>query len=166
MAAQRTTKRSCHTSNTRQRTESAQEQLDDCSDDVSISDSNAESMDVDDQGHDEQPQETRSRSAQELLSNMVAGARKRHIAKLKNVLESYARTNHDLETSLNTLFDQHEDESSAAHQAQLKRLAELLNHKAKLEAAMDAKLLVLRASYAAHSRDVENVLHQRIKELK
>jgi hypothetical protein len=27
-------------------------------------------------------------------------------------------------------------------------------------------LLVLRASYNAHSRDVENVLNQRIKELK
>jgi hypothetical protein len=42
----------------------------------------------------------------------------------------------------------------------------LLDHKAKLEAAMEDKLLVLRNSYAAHSQDVEKVLNQRIKELK
>jgi hypothetical protein len=31
---------------------------------------------------------------------------------------------------------------------------------------MEAKLQILRTSYAAHSQDVEKVLNQRIKELK
>jgi hypothetical protein len=53
-----------------------------------------------------------------------------------------------------------------AHEAQLKRLQQLLKHKAKLEGAMEAKLTELRASYDAHSCDLQNVLNTRIRELK
>lgn len=54
---------------------------------------------------------------------------------------------------------------SSIHNAKLKRLQQLINHKAKLETIMDTKLQSLKASYDAHSRDVESVLKQRIKEL-
>jgi hypothetical protein len=53
-----------------------------------------------------------------------------------------------------------------AHEAQLKRLQQLLKHKAKLEGAMEARLIELRASYDAHSCDLQNVLITRIRELK
>jgi hypothetical protein len=48
----------------------------------------------------------------------------------------------------------------------MKRLKELLAHKAKIEAAMEAILTLLRGSYDAHSRDLETVLNRRIQELK
>ena len=54
---------------------------------------------------------------------------------------------------------------SAAHEAQLIRLKELLDQKANIEAAMEAKLEALRSSYDAHSRDLESVLSTRIMEL-
>jgi hypothetical protein len=68
MAPQRTTKKSSHASNSRQR-------IDEHSEDFSGSDSIANSMDIDDRHRDEESQETQSRSAQELLSHMVAGVR-------------------------------------------------------------------------------------------
>jgi hypothetical protein len=38
-------------------------------------------------------------------------ARKRHIAKKKNVLESYASATEEVETSVNSLFDEHEEKA-------------------------------------------------------
>lgn len=49
-----------------------------------------------------------------LLSAMLIvdfQARKRHIAKKKNVLESYASTTEEVETSVNSLFDEHEEKA-------------------------------------------------------
>ncbi|EAT89112.1 hypothetical protein HBI56_035900 [Parastagonospora nodorum] len=126
--------------------------------DVCISDA-----DHDDQ--EESQEETQSKSAEELLSTMVVGARKRHVAKKKKVIESYSTTAETIETSIDTLFDEHEEKSSAAHEAQLIRLKELLDQKANIEAAMEAKLEALRSSYDAHSRDLESVLSTRIMEL-
>ncbi|KAF2831954.1 hypothetical protein CC86DRAFT_365862 [Ophiobolus disseminans] len=88
------------------------------------------------------------------------------MGKKRNVVKAYDTTAENVHDSMDALFNEHEEKSSSAHSAQLKRLKELLNHKAKLEAQMEAKLTVLRADYDAHSRDVENVLSHKIRELK
>lgn len=45
------------------------------------------------------------------------------------------------------------------------RLQDLLEQKARIEAAMAKKLEGLRAAYDAHSLDLEAVLNRKIKEL-
>ena len=55
---------------------------------------------------------------------------------------------------------------SLAHQAQIKRLQELLARKAEIEARMAEKLKHLRESYDAHSRDLERVISYKINTLK
>ncbi|KAL5117201.1 hypothetical protein ACEQ8H_004890 [Pleosporales sp. CAS-2024a] len=107
-----------------------------------------------------------SSAAQQLLSTMVADVRERHDAKKASVLASYSTSVKTTEAAISTLFDAHEDESSAAHEAQLNRLEELLRHKVKVEGALEAKLEALCRSYDAHSRDLEKVFAARIKELK
>ncbi|KAH8726317.1 hypothetical protein GQ44DRAFT_680007 [Phaeosphaeriaceae sp. PMI808] len=123
----------------------------------------AEAMDVDDHSGEKEPHQV---SPQELISNMVDGARKRHVAKRKAVIEFYGTTSKKVETTMNTLFNDHEEKASLAHEAELKNLEMLLVHKAKLEGAMESKLKALRKSYDAHSRDLEMVLSRRLKELK
>jgi hypothetical protein len=54
---------------------------------------------------------------------------------------------------------------SLAHQAQLKRLQELLVHKIKIEAAMAKELASLRTGYEAHAKDLQTCINRRTKEL-
>jgi hypothetical protein len=70
MAPQRTSKKPSDL--TRQESKKARKQADDDSEEINdVND--AEAMDVDDDPHEDEPEETQSTSAQELLSNMVAG---------------------------------------------------------------------------------------------
>jgi hypothetical protein len=55
---------------------------------------------------------------------------------------------------------------STAHEAQLKRLQELLTQKANIEATMAKQLKSLKATYDAHSQDLQTVVDRRIKEMR
>ncbi|KAI4618540.1 hypothetical protein J4E80_005142 [Alternaria sp. BMP 0032] len=72
----------------------------------------------------------------------------------------------ELEESINAVFEIHEAEASAAHQAQLKRLQDLLGQKINIEAAMGRQLASLQKIHNAHSRDLETVVERRLREMK
>lgn len=55
---------------------------------------------------------------------------------------------------------------SAAHQAQLRGLQDLLAQKANIEAAMTKQLASLQKTYDAHSRDLETVITRQLQDMK
>ncbi|KAH7077042.1 hypothetical protein FB567DRAFT_552602 [Paraphoma chrysanthemicola] len=165
MPPPRATKKSSHTSltagATRQGSKQSREQIFDEDEEMDEVE-NADEMDMEEDDQDEQ---TPDGPVEELVSNMVNDARKRHAARKQNITKSFDIASETVQNSITTLFDQHEAKASSAHQAQMKRLTDLLAHKARLEQDMEARLTHLREIYDAHSRDVESVLKRRIKEL-
>ncbi|KAH9860657.1 hypothetical protein J1614_011988 [Plenodomus biglobosus] len=124
------------------------------------------SMDTDGDTEDlEESQDADSQPLQQLIGTIVVDQRRRFDARKKAVNVSYIADHKEIELSIKTMFDDHEEKASSAHKAQLKRLEELLAQKAKIEAAMAKKLASLRADYDAHSQDLEAVLNRRIKDL-
>ncbi|KAF1845821.1 uncharacterized protein K460DRAFT_430757 [Cucurbitaria berberidis CBS 394.84] len=103
---------------------------------------------------------------EQLLADMVDGQRKRHTKRKEAVNKEYDTSYKTAQDSIRAVFDAHEEKASSAHEAQLKRLQELLGQKAQIEAAMSDMLASLRADYNAHSRDLEAVINRRTKELK
>ncbi|KAF2854773.1 hypothetical protein T440DRAFT_496138 [Plenodomus tracheiphilus IPT5] len=128
--------------------------------------SETDSMNTDGDAEDpEGSQDAGSQPLQRLVGTIVGDQRKRFDARKKAVNDSYSVECKQLKSSINAVFDEHEEKASSAHEAQLKRLQELLAQKANIEAAMAKKLASLRADYDAHSQDLEAVLKRRIKEL-
>ncbi|KAF3005727.1 hypothetical protein E8E13_006243 [Curvularia kusanoi] len=84
----------------------------------------------------------------------------------KKVKKDYESTKVNLQKDIKAFFDAHEDESEAAHNAQLNRLAELLALKASIEAQMTTKLADLRAEYQIHSNELLAAVNSRIKDWK
>jgi hypothetical protein len=130
MASLRATKKSNSASNMSEdiHARTSRKQVDNDLEDTGASDA----MDAAEDGSDQEQAQSQSKSARELLSNMVAGvsswlswvrvfaaiwywlpaqARKRHTAKKKNVIVSHARTAKNVETSIDNLFDEHETKS-------------------------------------------------------
>ncbi|KAI8935793.1 hypothetical protein NX059_007313 [Plenodomus lindquistii] len=123
-------------------------------------------MDTDgDADEPEGSQDTGSQPLQRLIGTIVGDQRKRFDARKKAVNDNYNANCKEVENSINTLFAEHEEKASSAHEAQLKRLQDLLTQKSIVEAAMAKKLATLRTDYDAHAQDLEAVLNRRIKEL-
>ncbi|KAI4679142.1 uncharacterized protein J4E88_006435 [Alternaria novae-zelandiae] len=101
-----------------------------------------------------------------MMVKMVDDRRKYHDTSKKNVGIAYNKKKEELEESINAVFDTHEAEASAAHQAQLKRLQDLLGQKINIEAAMGRQLASLQKIHNAHSRDLETVVERRLREMK
>ncbi|KAF2134204.1 hypothetical protein P153DRAFT_392810 [Dothidotthia symphoricarpi CBS 119687] len=124
-------------------------------------------LDVDDEAGDEEPQESQDTSERldQMMAKIVNDQRTRHKVDKHVVGKSYNTACTTLQTSINALFDDHEDKASSAYQVQVKRLKHLLDEKTRLEVAMADKLKQLQAGYDAHSRDLELVVNRRIKEM-
>ncbi|KAF2031784.1 hypothetical protein EK21DRAFT_110676 [Setomelanomma holmii] len=167
MAPLRVTKQSSHTSTTesatRQGSKKAREQQRPKNQEMEDS---IDDEDVDMEDADGEDDEAQNDPMEDFVSDMVDAARKRHKVRKQKLVESFDNTAKTVQDSINTVFEEHEEKASSAHEAQLQRLRELLIHKAKLEKDMEAKLMQLRESYDSHSRDVENVLNHKIKALK
>ncbi|KAH7072757.1 hypothetical protein BKA63DRAFT_49904 [Paraphoma chrysanthemicola] len=162
MPPPRATKKSSHTSPTASATRqgSKQSRVQTFEEDEEMNEvENSDEMDM------EEDEQTPDGPVEELVSNMVNDARKRHAARKQNIIKSFNTATETVQNSITTLFDQHKAKAFSAHQAQMKRLTDLLAHKARLEQDMEARLTHLREIYDAHSRDVESVLKRRIKEL-
>ncbi|EOA80739.1 uncharacterized protein SETTUDRAFT_99677, partial [Exserohilum turcica Et28A] len=92
--------------------------------------------------------------------------RKRLAVRKQKVAQAYGNSRDELEHNINNAFDQHSEQESSAHRAQLERLQHLVAHKASIEAAMAKQLAGLKKAYDAHSRDVQSVVSRRLKEMK
>lgn len=104
----------------------------------------------------------------------------------QGVHKSYAKAHTDMREAITTLFETHEAQAyfflrlfqprdvvwahcicrSQAYDAQVKRLQELIKHKALIEAAMRKKLEGLRKAYMAQSNALQKVVEYRVKELR
>ncbi|CAI9635215.1 unnamed protein product [Alternaria burnsii] len=114
----------------------------------------------------EASQNTSDGSLDHLVAKMVDDQRQRYGASKNNVGRAYNNHYQSVEDSINTVFDTHVRETTTAHQAQLKRLQELLDQKAAIEIAMRKQLASLQKIYDAHSRDLEAVIDRRLREMK
>ncbi|CAO2649138.1 Nn.00g100870.m01.CDS01 [Neocucurbitaria sp. VM-36] len=129
----------------------------------------AHAMDVDHDAKVEESEKTQSAkhgSLEQLVADTVSGQRKRHTKLREGAGKAYDNSYKKVQDSINVAFDDHERKAYSAHQAQLRRLQELLGQKAKIEIVMSERLASLRADYYAHSRDLEAVIDRRLKELK
>ncbi|KAL7774709.1 hypothetical protein CFE70_005623 [Pyrenophora teres f. teres 0-1] len=89
---------------------------------------------------------------------------KRYIIQKTTIGKTYNVSVFDMEDSINALFET--SASYAAHQVQLQRLQQLLAQKTSIEASMAKQLASLRATYNAHSRDLDMVVQRYMREMK
>ncbi|KAI4659488.1 uncharacterized protein J4E79_006020 [Alternaria viburni] len=172
MAPPRTTKKSTFispsTATTRQSARHSRKQVINEADDLEDPDQGNSAIDDEHAGDDEAEalQRTSDGPLEQMMVKMVDDRRKYHDMSTKNVGIAYNKSKEELEESINAVFDTHEAEASAAHQAQLKRLQDLVGQKINIETAMGRQLASLQKIHNAHSRDLETVLERRLREMK
>ncbi|KAI4624989.1 uncharacterized protein J4E87_005470 [Alternaria ethzedia] len=172
MAPPRTTKKSTLTSpstaTTRQSARHSRKQVTNEADDFEDLDQGNSAIDDEHAGDDEAEalQRTSDGPLEQMMVKMVDDRRKYHDMLKKNVGIAYNKKKEELEESINAVFDTHEAEASTAHQAQLKRLQDLVGQKINIEAAIGRQLASLQKIHNAHSRDLETVLERRLREMK
>ncbi|KAF3039966.1 hypothetical protein E8E11_001522 [Didymella keratinophila] len=134
--------------------------------DVDEDDHPEDSAGVDDEAEDDAIEPSQGTAVQSMIIGGLNNQKKRHHVNKKQVKEKYGCTKTEVQNSIATLFDEHEEQADTAHSAQLKRLANLIALKASLESQMTTKLAHLQTMYDTHSRELSDVLDSRIKELK
>ncbi|EMD90841.1 hypothetical protein COCC4DRAFT_194874, partial [Bipolaris maydis ATCC 48331] len=106
--------------------------------DISTSNQNSKEAEL------EASQSTLDDALEQLMFNMVAG----HLAARKqDITEDYIEQRAVVLDDIHMAFGNFEKEASAAHEAQLKRLQDLLAQKANIEAAMAELLVSLQKTY-------------------
>ncbi|CAA9962217.1 hypothetical protein PTMSG1_05594 [Pyrenophora teres f. maculata] len=100
----------------------------------------------------------------QLKAKIVEDQCKRYIIQKTTIGKTYNVSVFDMEDSINALFET--SASYAAHQVQLQRLQQLLAQKTSIEASMAKQLASLRATYNAHSRDLDMVVQRYMREMK
>ncbi|EMD61881.1 hypothetical protein COCSADRAFT_183043 [Bipolaris sorokiniana ND90Pr] len=111
-------------------------------------------------------QSTSDDALEQLMVNMVADQRKYLAARKQDITEDYIEQRAVVLDDIHMAFGDYEKEASAAHQAQLRGLQDLLAQKANIEAAMTKQLASLQKTYDAHSRDLETVITRQLQDMK
>ncbi|KAF2185095.1 hypothetical protein K469DRAFT_632881 [Zopfia rhizophila CBS 207.26] len=125
-------------------------------------------------GHEEAAARTDSQGSEmhlgnlnleEVLDDMLIAQSKRREFRRNAVLKSFNKTVSETQEGITTLFDNHEAQSSKAHNAQISHLRQLLAEKADIENQIEVKVSKLRREYLAHSEDLQRVAELRARKL-